>query len=117
MDLCAVSIHGNRFANKVNRVSVKVTPDVFMQILTRFRVLPCRPARLHRTVSSLVVAIDIEAGDQSSGILERRLLAIDVYNRAEFMHPQQFPAAAVMIALPAAVEYVRESEIAILGRR
>lgn len=63
------------------------------------------------------VTSDIEVGDQSPRVSVRWLDLINIHNRAELVHPEQFPASAVVIVDPAAIKNVRETEVAILWRR
>ena len=92
-------------ADAVNRVRVEITPDILVHVVAGF-VFSRAAAGLDRAVGSSIVATDIEVGYQPAGVAVRRLDLVDVDDRAELVHPEQFPASAVVIGDPAAIKDV-----------
>jgi hypothetical protein len=104
--LLARIIHRRGHPHAVDRVREQVPPDVFVPVLAGAGVLERRAARHDGTVGAIGIAADVEVGDQPAGVPVRGRLAVDVDDRAELVHPDQFPTAAVVVPYPAAVEHV-----------
>ena len=72
-------------------------------------------ARLDAAVRPIGVASDVKIGDQTTRVRVGWRGLIDVDDRPEFVHPQQFPASTIVVSRPTAVQDMREAEIAIFG--